>query len=60
MLMKIFRPEWDEATRKNRRPDNEELYGLHASPNTIQAIKSEKKIIWAGHVARIGENRGGI
>lgn len=48
MLMKIFGPEWEEATRKNRRPDNEELYGLHASPNTIQAIKSEKKVYGRG------------
>ena len=33
-----------------------ELYVLYCSPNIILAIKS-RRIIWAGHVARIGERR---
>jgi hypothetical protein len=29
---------------------------LHSSPNIVRMIKSER-IIWAGHVARMGEER---
>jgi hypothetical protein len=32
------------------------LYALYSSPNIIRVIKS-RKLRWAGHVARIGEER---
>jgi hypothetical protein len=35
---------------------NEELHILYSSPNIIRQIKS-KKMKWAGHVARMGEER---
>jgi hypothetical protein len=35
---------------------NEELHDLYSSPNIIRQIKS-KQIGYAGHVARIGEER---
>jgi hypothetical protein len=35
---------------------NEELHNLHLSPNIIRQIKS-RRMTWAGHVARIGEER---
>jgi hypothetical protein len=36
--------------------NNEELYILYSSTNTIRQIKS-RKMRWAGHVARMGEER---
>jgi hypothetical protein len=35
---------------------NEELHILYSSPNIIRQIKS-RRIRWAGHVARMGEER---
>jgi hypothetical protein len=34
----------------------EELHNLYSSPNIIRQIKS-RRIRWAGHVARMGEER---
>ena len=36
---------------------NEELNDLYSSPNTVRVIKS-RRMRWAGHVARMGEERG--
>ena len=36
---------------------NEELKDLYSSPNIVWVIKS-RKMRWAGHVARMGEERG--
>ena len=36
---------------------NEELNDLYSSPNIVRVIKS-KRMRWAGHVARMGEDRG--
>jgi hypothetical protein len=36
---------------------NEELNDLYSSPNIIRLIKT-RRMIWAGHVARMGEGRG--
>jgi hypothetical protein len=35
---------------------NEELHNLYSSPDIIRQIKS-RRMRWAGHVARIGEER---
>jgi hypothetical protein len=35
---------------------NEELHDLYSSPSIIRLMKS-RRMIWAGHVARIGEKR---
>ena len=35
---------------------NEELNDLYSTPNTVRVIKS-RRIRWAGHVARMGEER---
>jgi hypothetical protein len=37
-----------------RKLHNEELHNFYSSPSIIQIIKS-RRMIWAGHVIRIGE-----
>jgi len=36
---------------------NEELNDLYSSPNIVRVIKS-RRMRWAGHVARMGQERG--
>jgi hypothetical protein len=36
----------------------DELHSLYSSPNIVRVIKS-KRLRWVGHVARMGEGRGG-
>ena len=40
-----------------RRLRNEELNDLYSKPNIVRVIKS-RRMRWAGHVARMGEERG--
>jgi len=40
-----------------RKLHNGELNNLYSSPNIVQVIKS-RRMIWAGHVAQMGERRG--
>ena len=47
----------EEVAREWRRLYNEELYGLHFSPNIFRVIKW-RIIRWALHVARMGNRRG--
>jgi len=56
VLRRIFGPRREEVTGEWRRLHNEELNDLHCSPNIVRVIKS-KKLRWAGHVARMGEER---
>jgi hypothetical protein len=51
VLRRIFGPKRDEEWRKLR---NEELHVLYSSPNIIRQIKL-RRMRWAGHVARMGE-----
>ena len=55
--MDIFGPRRDEVTGKWRRLHNEELNDLYSSPNNVRVIQS-RRMRWAGHVARMGEERG--
>jgi len=57
VLRRIFGPRRDEVTGEWRRLHNEELNDLYSSPNIVRVIKS-RRMRWAGHVARIGEERG--
>ena len=59
VLSRIFGPRRDEVTGEWRRLHNEELNDLYSSPNIVRVIKS-RRMRWAGHVARMGEERGGI
>jgi len=57
MLRRIFGPRRDEVTGEWRRLHNEELNYLYSSPNIVRVIKF-RRMRWAGHVARMGEERG--
>jgi len=57
VLRRIFGPRREEVTGEWRRLHNEELNDLYSSPNTVLVIKS-RRMRWAGHVARMGEERG--
>jgi len=54
---RIFGPKRDEVTGKWRRLHNEELNDSYSSPNIVRVIKW-RRMRWAGHVARMGEERG--
>jgi hypothetical protein len=56
VLREIFGPKRDEVTGGWRKMHNEELHNLYSSPSIIRMIKS-RRMIWAGHVARMGEKR---
>jgi len=59
VLMRIFGPRRDELTGERRRFHNEELNDLYSSPNIVRMIKL-RRMRWAVHVARMGEERGCI
>jgi hypothetical protein len=56
VLRRIFglKGEEDGSWRKLH---NDELHSLYSSPNIVRVIKA-RKMMWAGHVARMGERRG--
>jgi len=58
-MRRIFGPRRDEVTGEWRRLHNKELNDLYSSPNIVRVIKS-RRMRWAGHVARMGEKRGGV
>ena len=57
VLRRIFGPKRDEVTGEWRKLHNEELNDLYSLPNIVRVVKS-RRMRWAGHVARIGEDRG--
>ena len=56
VLRRIFGPRRDEVKGECRRLHNEELNDLYSSTNILWVIKS-RRMRWAGHVARMGEER---
>jgi len=58
-LRRVFGPRRDEVKGEWRRLHNEELNDLYCSPNIVRVIKW-RGMRWAGHVARMGEERGGV
>ena len=57
VLLKVFGPKRDEVTGDWRKLYKEELNDLYSLPNIVRVVKS-RRIRWAGHVARMGEDRG--
>jgi hypothetical protein len=55
-LRRIFGPKRDEVTGEWRKLHSEELHNLYSSPDIIRQVKS-RQMRWAGHVARMGEER---
>jgi hypothetical protein len=57
VLWKVFGPKRGEVTGEWRKLHNEELNDLYPLPNIVRVVKS-RRMRWAGHVARMGEDRG--
>jgi hypothetical protein len=56
VLRGIYEPKRDEVTGVWRKLHNEELHNLYSSPSIIRMITSSR-MIWAGHVTRMGKKR---
>jgi hypothetical protein len=56
VLRRIFGPKREEDGSW-RKLHNDDFHDLYCSPNIVRVIKS-RRMRWAGHVARIGEERG--
>jgi len=59
VLRRIFGPRRDEVTGEWRRLHKKKLNDLYCSPNIVRVIKS-RRMRWAWHVERMGEERGCI
>jgi hypothetical protein len=57
VLRRLFGPKRDEVIGEWRKLHNEELNNLYSLPNIVRVVKS-RRMRWAGHVARMGEDRG--
>jgi hypothetical protein len=57
VLRGMFGHKKDEVTGEWRKLHNEEFHDTYSSPTIVRVIKS-RRIIWVGHVARIGNGRG--
>jgi len=57
VLTRVFRPKRDEVTGEWRKLHKEELNNLYSLPNIVRVVKS-RRMRWAGHVARMGEDKG--
>jgi hypothetical protein len=56
VLRRIFGPKREEVTGEWSKLHSEELHNLYSSPVIIRQVKS-RRMKWAGHVARMGEER---
>jgi hypothetical protein len=55
-VLSVFGPKRDEVTGERRKLHNEELNDLYSLPIIVRVVKS-RRMRWAGHVARMGEDR---
>ena len=56
VLRKIFGAKKDVITGEWGKLPNDELHALYSSPNIIRNLKL-RRLIWAGHVARMEQSR---
>ena len=56
---RVFGPKRDEVTGEWRKLHKEELNDLYSLPNIVRVVIS-RRMRWAGHVARMGEGKGGV
>jgi hypothetical protein len=56
VLRRVFGPKRENETGEWRKLHNEDLNDLYSLPNIVRVVKS-RRIRWAGHVARMGEER---
>jgi hypothetical protein len=54
VLNTLFGPKRDDVTGEWTKLHNEELNDLYSLPNIVRVVKS-RRMRWAGHVARMGE-----
>jgi hypothetical protein len=57
VLRRILGPKRGEVTGVWRKLHNEELNDLYSLPNIVRVVKS-RRMIWMGHVARMGRKEG--
>jgi hypothetical protein len=57
VLRRVFGPKRDEVTGELRKLHHEELNDLYSLTNIVRVVKS-RRMRWAGHVARMGEEEG--
>jgi hypothetical protein len=57
VLRRVFGPKRDEVTGEWRKLHNEDLNDLYSLPNIVRVVKS-RRMRWAGHVVRMGEDSG--
>jgi len=53
---RVFGPKRDEVTGEWKKLHNKELSVLYSLPNIVWVVKP-RRMIWAGHVVRMGERR---
>ena len=56
MFRRVFGPKRDEVTGEWTKLHNKELNDLYTLPNIVRVVKSSR-MRWAGHVARMGEDK---
>jgi hypothetical protein len=56
VLRRVFGPKRDEVTGEWGKLHKEDLNDLYYIPNIVRVVKS-RRMRWAGHVARMGEDR---
>jgi hypothetical protein len=57
VLRRVFGPKRDEVIGEWEKLHNEELNDLYSLPNIVRVVKS-RRMRWAGHVARMEEDKG--
>jgi hypothetical protein len=57
VVRRIFGPKRNEVTGEWRKLHSKELHNLYPSQNIIRQINNSRRIRWAGHVARMVEQR---